>query len=103
MKRARAYKGYARTYSVEILNSFGLELQLKDTEYVIRNKLIDLATELKGIKFVTTLFLELKKIESDDKRKHDTFYSNSKAEAIINESEIDNAFESIFSTFISNI
>ena len=89
MKRAHAYKGYARTYSVEVLNAFGLELQLKDTEYAIRNKLIDLATELKGIKFVATLFLELKKIESDDKRKYSTFYSHSKAETVINKSDID--------------
>ena len=34
---------------------------LKDTEYAIRNKLIDLLTELKGFKFVTTLVLEFKK------------------------------------------
>ena len=30
-----------------------------------------------------------KKIKSDDKTKYDTFYSSSKAEAIINESDID--------------
>ena len=35
---------------------------LKDTEYAIRNKLIDLLTELKGFKFVTTLVLEFKKM-----------------------------------------
>ena len=31
----------------KILNSFNPELQLKDTEYAIRNKLIDLMTKLK--------------------------------------------------------
>ena len=35
---------------------------LKDTEYAVRNKLIDLLTELKGFKFVTTLVLEFKKM-----------------------------------------
>ena len=44
---------------------------------------------------MTTLVLEFKKIESEDKTKFDTFYSNSKAEIIINECEID-VFQSIF-------
>ena len=57
-------------------------------------------TELREFKFVTKRF---KKIESDDKIKHDTFYSNSKAEIIINESDIDDLFESIYTTTISNI
>ena len=49
------FKGYASTYNVEILNSFNPELQLKDTESVIKSKLADLLTRLRGIKFVTTL------------------------------------------------
>ena len=52
---------------------------------------------------MATLVLVFKKIESDDKTKYDTFYSNSKAEIIINESDIDNAFESIYTTITSNI
>ena len=44
-----------------------------------------------------------KKIENDDKRKFDKFFSHLKAETIINESGIDNAFESIYTTNISNI
>ena len=35
--------------SVDILNHFNSEAQLKDTEYAVRNKLIDLLTELKGL------------------------------------------------------
>ena len=44
-----------------------------------------------------------KKIESDDATKHSAFYSNSKAEIIINESNIDNTSESIYRTIVSNI
>ena len=60
-------------------------------------------SELRGFKFVTTLVLVFKKIESKDKTKFDNFYSSSKAEIIINESDIDDVFESIYSTIISNI
>ena len=60
----------------------------------IKSKLIDLLTQLKGFKFVTTLVLVFKKVESEDKTKCDTFYSNSEAEIIINEINID-VFQSI--------
>ena len=43
-KRSRAYRGYASTYNVKILNSFNAKLQLKD-----------------GLKIVTTLVLEFEK------------------------------------------
>ena len=99
-KQSPALKGYANSYNVEILKSLNPELQLKDTEPVIKSKLIDLLTELKGFKFVATLVLELKKIQSDDKTKYDTFYSNSKAETIVNESEIDDVFELTYNTII---
>ena len=52
---------------------------------------------------MTTLSLVFKKIESQDKTKYGTFYSHSKAEAIINESDIDDVLESIYTTIISNI
>ena len=57
-------------------------------------------SKLRGFKFVTTLVLEFKKIESEDKTKYDNFYSRSKAETIINEIDIDDAFQSIHTTII---
>ena len=45
MKRAHAFKGDA-SYDVEILNSFNPELQLKDTESAVKNKLKKLLTIL---------------------------------------------------------
>ena len=52
---------------------------------------------------MTTLVLVFKKIESENKRKYETFYSNSNAEIMINESDIDNLFKSVYTTIISNI
>ena len=48
MTQSIAYKGYVSTYNFEILNSFNYELQLKDTDSVVRNKLNKLFTKLKG-------------------------------------------------------
>ena len=50
-----------------------------------------------------TLVFVLKKIESEDKIKYDTFYLHSKAETIANKSDIDDVFKSIYTKVISNI
>ena len=55
-------------------------------------------TELRGFKFVATLVLVFKKIESDYKAKYDTFCSNSKAEVIINKNGIN-----LYYSYIKNI
>ena len=102
-KQVHALKGYVSSYNVEISKSINLEQQLKDTESATERKLKQLLSELRGFKLVTTPALVLKNIESEDKTKYDTFYSHSKAERIINESDIDDVFKSIYTTIISNI
>ena len=99
-KQEHAFKGYASSYNVDILNSFNSKLHL---QYGIKSKLTELLSQLKGFKVVTTLILVFKKIESKDKTKYDSFYSSSKAEIVINDSEIDNVFQSIFTTIMENI
>ena len=49
----------------------------------MKSNLTDLLTQLKGSRFVKTLALVFKKIESEDKTKCDNLYSCSKAEIII--------------------
>ena len=91
------------TCNVEISNSFKPELQIRDTDSAIENKPIKLLSGLKGFQLVTTLVLELKKIEDNDETKYTTFYSNSKADTIINKSDINDIFELIFTKIISNV
>ena len=95
-------KARQSTCNVEILNSFNPKLQFKDAESAIKSKPIELLTQLKGFKFVTTLVLVFKKIESEDKTNYDNFYSSSKAEIKINESDI-GVFKSIYTIIIPNI
>ena len=71
--------GFENSYNVENLSYFDPELQLKDTESAIKIRLNKLLTKLSGFKFVISPVLVLKKIESEDKTKYDTFYSHSKA------------------------
>ena len=69
----------------------------------MKSNLIELLSQLTAFKFVATLILVFKKIESEDKTKSDDFYSSSKAEVIICESDIDDVFNSIYYTIITNI
>ena len=53
---------------------------------------------------MATLVSVLKKIETEDETKYHANYSHSKAEIIINESDIDdNLFNSVYTAVISNI
>ena len=52
---------------------------------------------------MTALVLVFKKTECEDKTKYDTFCLHSKGETIINENDIDDVFQSIYTTIISNI
>ena len=52
---------------------------------------------------MTTLDLVLQKIESENKIKNDAFYSHSKMETVINESDMDDVFEWIYTIIIWNI
>ena len=66
-------------------------------------KLVDSLSKLKRFSLVAILVLEFKKIEKGDGTLYSTFYLNSKAESIINESGIDDASESIYIAIISNM
>ena len=54
-KRSHVYKVYASTYNADISYTFNPELQLRNTESAMKNRLRGLLTELKGFNKVTTL------------------------------------------------
>ena len=60
-------------------------------------------TQLKGFKFAATLVILFKKIETEDKTRYDNFYSSSKVEIIMNKSNTDDVFQSIYTTVITII
>ena len=90
-KWSNAYKSYASSYNVNLLNSFNPELQFKDNESAIRNKLIDLLSQFRGFNFWRR--------EREDATKYTTFYSNSKTETIINECDTDESMLRLYQTY----
>ena len=60
--QSHAFKGYTSFFNVENLIFYNGDLQLLNTEPIIKNKLNALLSELEGFTFVTTL-LEYKAIK----------------------------------------
>ena len=102
-KQSYPYRGYLSTYNAKILNSFNPEIQLKDTQSAVENKIINVLPEFRGFKFETTLVLVFKKNKNDNETKYTIFYSNLKVQTVFNESDIDDIFESFYTTITSNI
>ena len=75
-------------YNNEILNLFDLELQLANTKPTVKNKLKELLSELKKLKFQTILVLDYKK-----KNNRKSFQLSAKLIAI--DSNIDEPFKSM--------
>ena len=59
-------------------------------------------TELKGFKIAATWVLVLMQIESDIKQNM-SLLIHTQSSKIVNESDIDNAFESVYTKIISNM
>ena len=72
-------------------------------EFANRTKLIDALIKLIKFKLVKTVVIEFKKIDSDDTTNNSIKqYSSSKDYLIINESDIDYLFESIYTRIVLN-
>ena len=65
--------------------------------------MIELSTQLKDFKFVTTLVLVIKEIESEDKTRYDNSIQAQNPEITINESDIDDVFQSTYTIITKNM
>ena len=89
-KGANAFKNQAESYNVESLNSFNPELQLK-----LMNLRLKVNQEF--------WWMNWEEFEIEDETKHSGFYSNTKAETIIHNSDIDHVLGSVYSTIMTKI
>ena len=83
-------------YDIDILNFFNPELQLVNTNVMIKNKFKVLLSELKKFKVPTILVLECQKIND-----HKIFHSSVKL--IARDSDIDEAFISMHQSIMTKI
>ena len=84
---ANALKGYTKSFEISIKNNKDPLIQLQNTRKAINNKIIKILASMKGLKFVETLKIRLKKV-SNDGILEQTNYFNNKPQTIINNTEI---------------
>ena len=82
--------------NVKILSPFDQELQLINTNPLIKNKIKELLNEMKKFKVQAILFLDYKK-----RNDHKILYSN--ANLIASDSDIDEAFKSMHQNIMTKI
>ena len=83
-RKERAFKRYAETYKVEIINNKSLSDSLSMSKNSIKNLFDKLLREKRGFKYVLSTKIILKKRINDNEHKYSTVYFNSLVKTVIN-------------------
>ena len=83
-RKERAFRAYAKTYEVEIINNKSLSDSLVISKAAIKNLFDELLREKKGFKYVVSTKIILKKRTNDNEHKYSTIYFNSLIKTVIN-------------------
>ena len=96
IKTDQAFKGYARSYKVEIVDKKDLIVQLKASKSSIKDFFNDLLNETKGFKFQITVKVLLKKYKRNEEIEFTPVYFNWTTKTIINNRfKLEHAFQEI--------
>ena len=94
-----AFKKYAETYEVEIINNKSLSDSLSVSKNSIKNLFDELLREKRGFKYILTTKITLKKRINNNETRYETVYFNSKVKTIINQRyHLNDSFVEILNT-----
>ena len=95
-RNGRAFRGYAETYKVEIINNINLSDSLSLSKNSIKNLFNELLREKRGFKHIISVKIALKKRINDNEFDPKTLYFNSLIKAVINRRyHLNDSFEEI--------
>ena len=83
-RKERAFRGYAETYKVEVINNKSLSYLLHVSKNSIKNLFDELLRKKRGFKYVLNTKIILKKRINDNEHKCSTVYFNSLVTTVIN-------------------
>ena len=96
VKVSKAFKGYARKYSIEIIDSKDPSVQLTINKPSIKDLLKDLLNAIKGFKHQITLKVLLSKYKENTNREFAPIYFNSTTKTVIGpEDSLDKSFQEV--------
>ena len=93
---SKAFKRYARSYKVEIVDHKDLLVQLEASKLSIKDLFKDLLNEMKGFKYQITVAILLSKEKGNGDTEYSSVYFNSVTKTVINlEFSLDKSFQEI--------
>ena len=96
IKTDQSFRGYARSYKVEIVDKKNLIVQLEGSKASIKDLFNDLLNETKGFKYQITVKVLLKKYKPNEEVEFTPVYFNSSTKKIINHRyKLDQSFQEI--------
>ena len=96
---SKAFKGYARSYEIEIIDSKDLLAQLEASKSSTEDLFKDLLDEIKGFKYQITVKVLLSKYKENGDIEFAPVYFNSATKTVINpEYMLDQSFQEILYT-----
>ena len=96
IKTDEAFKGYAKSYKVEIIEKKDPNVQLQANKLSIKDLFSDLLNETKGFKYQITVNVLLKKYKLNGEIEFAPVYFNSVAKTVINQTfRLENSFHKI--------
>ena len=95
---SKAFKRYARSYKIEIIDSKDPLAQLETSKLSIDDLFKDLLNEMKGFKYQITVTVLLCKHKQNGNIEHAPVYFNSPTKTVVNSDkyDLDKSFQDIF-------
>ena len=91
-QKEQALRGFARSYEISLTNRQDPLIQLQSTRSVIKNNLLKVLNEMKGLKFNETLKITFEKQKGDELIEKEAYF-NAKPQTVTNETEIANLLQ----------
>ena len=101
-QKEKALRGFTRSYEISLINRQDPLIQLQNTRLLIKNNLLKILKEMKGIKFNEVLKITFEKQKGDELIEEKPYF-NTKKQTLTNEVEITNFLETTQQQIVNKI
>ena len=101
-QKEKALRGFTRSYEISLINKQDPLIQLQNTRLLIKNNLLKILKEMKGIKFNEVLKITFEKQKGDELIEEKPYF-NTKKQTLTNEVEITNFLETTQQQIVNKI
>ena len=101
-QKEQALQGFTRSYEISLTSRQDPLIQLQSTRSLIKNNLLNVLNEMKGLKFTETLKITFEKQKGDELIEKEAYF-NAKPQTVTNDVDIDNLLQIIQQQIVNKI